>query len=440
MNILAFPKVINSVFKLYAESFYSLIYDGKIKTVPLSGGTVNMEDIFTALRILLDRSSWKDGSKINIFEEFYRQYINTDYAFSFNGARVALRAILEAMDIGTGDDVILPGYTCVVVPNAILFRKANPVYVDIEKNKYSFSTEQFLKNLTNKTKAVIIQYTYGIVPDNVEAIIQLARERNIKVIEDCAPALGAEYKGKKVGTLGDAAIFSTEQTKCISTQFGGIAVTNDSQIGERLAKIQRSLPFPENNQIRLRLFQFIFNYFNWHPSLSSWFKPINSKIQSIFDLYIQNMNEEELSCIESPKHYSRMPNALASLGIRQLKNIDRYNEHRRTIAEIYNGILPSYTRILENGCKHTYLRYPVLISADRDFVLNKASADGIPLGEWFNSVIHPKGVPINKLMYKPGSCPQAEKVADKVINLPTNPHITIRDAEKIGNFIVQFLR
>ncbi len=426
------------------------------KTITIAGGTVILTDVMTAFDILLNGADWQDGPNIQRLEEMFKNYLDAKYAVSFNGARVALRAILEAMDIGEGDEVILPGYTCVVVPNALLYRGIRPIYVDIDPNTFNFSIDKLQRSISQKTKAIVIPYNYGIVPDNLSALIDLSKKNRLRVIEDCAPALGASYKGKKVGTLGDAAIISTEQTKCISTQFGGMAITMDPHIGEKLIQIQKGLPFPSFRQIRTRLFQFIINYLICHPVLSMWLNPSLTLLQLLPGLSIQSTNRQEMCGIEPRDHYARMPNALATLGLRQLKYIDQYNNHRRSIADIYNRILSAYPTSVssevcsfregeapaepsENGIQNVYLRYPILVPKNRNRIIVEVSKRGFLLGEWFNSPIHPQGSALDTLMYTIGSCPQAEQVAERIVNLPTHPNVTKKDAKKIANLLLKYM-
>ena len=439
MNIKRLYRWLGTFIKMIIKPFYLIIFRKTLRLISVTGGTTNIRDLLTALKIILNHKNWQKGHNIRKLERMFMEYLGVRYAVSFNGARVGLRAILEAMDIGNGDEVILPGYTCVVVPNALLYRGIYPVYVDIDLETFTFTIDQLQKSLTQKTRAIVLQYNYGLIPDNLSDVVELAQKHGVKVIEDCAAALGASYRGQKVGTFGDAAIFSTEQTKCISTQFGGMAVTNDFYLGEKLTQIQSSLRFPSKNQIKLRLFQFIFNYFNFHPVLSIWFKDIASMIRSLFGLQIQNMNIQELSCVEPADHNVRMPNAMATLGIRQMEYIDQYANHRRFIAGIYNQILKTHLKVTQqsNDIQNAYLRYPILVLQNRDKILKKTYQCGIQLGEWFNNVIHPCGVPLDKLKYIHGSCPQAEKVAGKVLNLPTHPSVSEKDAKRIACIILK---
>lgn len=150
------------------------------------------------------------------------------------GGRVALSACIYALDLQPDGEVILPGYTCVVVPNAFSYAGVKTVYSDIELDTYGLDVSQIENKITNKTKAILIQHLYGLVCRDYEAIIDLATHHGLKVIEDCAHCTGAEYKGKKVGNLGDVAFYSSEQSKVFNTIQGGVAVTNNDLLAQRL--------------------------------------------------------------------------------------------------------------------------------------------------------------------------------------------------------------
>ncbi|MEK9149797.1 MAG: DegT/DnrJ/EryC1/StrS family aminotransferase, partial [Candidatus Desantisbacteria bacterium] len=168
---------------------------------------------------------------IEKYEDTYKRYLGVSYASSFWKGRVALYAILKALGIGEGDEVLVEGFTCVVVPNAVIFAGAKPVYVPPDPKTYNMDISQIESKITSKTKAIIVQHTFGL-PSDMDSTLDIAKRHNLRVIEDCAPALGADYKGRKVGTFGDAAFFSSQWSKVISTGLGGVAVTNDPEIGE----------------------------------------------------------------------------------------------------------------------------------------------------------------------------------------------------------------
>ncbi|MGD9494516.1 MAG: DegT/DnrJ/EryC1/StrS family aminotransferase, partial [Bacteroidales bacterium] len=147
--------------------------------------------------------------------------------------RVGLYAILKATGIGRGDEVIVPAYTCVVVPNAILYTGAIPVYVDIDPETFNASKQNIEKAITKNTKAILCQNTFGL-SSQVDEIAELARERNILSIEDCTHGFGGKFKGKFNGTYCDAAFFSTQWNKPFSTGVGGFSYISNAALNAKV--------------------------------------------------------------------------------------------------------------------------------------------------------------------------------------------------------------
>jgi perosamine synthetase len=173
-------------------------------------------------------------------------------AFSFWKARIALYAILKALDLKEGDEVILPGYTCVVVPNAVRYAGANPIYADIAPGQYNLDPVRVEQCITSRTRAIIVQHTYGI-PVDTGALQALADRHQIFLIEDCAHVLlGSGHRSQPLGSVGAAAFFSFQWSKPYTTGLGGMAVTRDRELAERLAAMHKTFREPPVRQ-RLQL-------------------------------------------------------------------------------------------------------------------------------------------------------------------------------------------
>ena len=140
---------------------------------------------------------------IEEYQRMFARFLGAEQAFAFWKGRVALYALLRALDVGAGDEVILPGYTCVMNVNPIKYVGAKPVYVDIELNRFNMNVNLLKEKITNKTKVIIAQHTYGY-PCEMDTIMKIAQSNDIPVIEDCCLALGTKYNGRLVGTLGRA--------------------------------------------------------------------------------------------------------------------------------------------------------------------------------------------------------------------------------------------
>jgi len=420
------------VFRHIARIVKRIVRGQALGDISLQGATLEFSDVITAFQFLHRPELWQSGSAIRQLERLFADYLGVRHAYSFWGGRVSLSAILEALELGEGDEVILPGYTCVVVPNALLYRGIRPSYADIDPFAFDLTATEIEHLVTRRTKAVILQHTFGLVGD-IDLILNVARRHNLFVIEDCAPALGAEYKGEKVGTFGDAAFFSMEQSKVITTQMGGMAVTNDEGLGQRLKDIQAGAAFPEPREIEARLWRFIYNYFSSRPKSGlisgGLFRCLARLLGKEIDII--STTAQEVASVQPQGYGRRLPNALAALGIRQLRDLDVYNQRRYESARQYdewvikNGGQP--IPVLP-GTEPVYLRYPIYVQ-DKEEFSHAMWEFGIDPGVWFTDVIHPKGTDWCKLNYTGGKCPNAEFAVEHVANLPTGFEVIVDDID-----------
>src|SRR5262249_18636779 len=173
--------------------------------------------------------------------------VPADHITLFWKGRVALYAILRALRIGPGDEVIVPAFTCVAVPNAILYAGATPVYVDIDESTYTPDPTGVEAAVGPRTRAILAQNTFGLSSD-LEALSAVAAEAGAVVIDDCAHGLGGSYDGQPSGTAADAAFYSTQWTKPLSTGLGGIAVTQDEGLAGQLRAIESAAREPATHE------------------------------------------------------------------------------------------------------------------------------------------------------------------------------------------------
>jgi len=182
------------------------------------------------------RSGWisSRGGYVEKFEHQFAEFCECKHGVASNSGTTALHLALAALRIGPGDEVIIPTFTMIATPNTVSYTGAKPVLVDSELDTWNMDVSKIEENLTEKTKAIMVMHTYGH-PVDMDPILELARSRQIAVIEDAAEAHGAEYKGKKVGSLGDVGCFSFYANKIITCGEGGMLVTNNEEIAERSA-------------------------------------------------------------------------------------------------------------------------------------------------------------------------------------------------------------
>lgn len=386
------------------------------------------KDVLTAFKLLFTPWNWKKGDSIGLVEEWFSKNFHAT-AVSFNSARSALFAILTTFGIGKGDEVLCQAFTCVAVPNSILWTGATPVYVDID-DRFNIDPSDARKKITKHTKAIIVQHTFGI-PAQLDELIKLAKEHNLLLIEDCAHSLGATYNGKKVGLYGDAAVFSFGRDKVISSVWGGMGIINAKcQITNAKLKLkayQQKLSFPSYVWIVQQLL---------HPISFSVILPLyNLGIGKVLLVLLQKLRllsipvyPEEKTGGQPTMFPQRYPNALATLLLGQLEKLEYMNSQRKIVAKYYWDHGVKTPGLPEFPIGAMFLRYPIL--SDHTLTLKMhAKTKAILLGTWYNNIIDPKGVDFDNIGYRPGSCPKAELASINVLNLPTN--ISLENAGRV---------
>lgn len=405
---------------------------------PISVGflpTIQTDDIVLNFTLLLKPWLWKKGANIQQLEAWFRDYFGVKDAISFNSGRAAELAVLIALGIGPGDEVLLQAFTCVAVPNSILWTGAKPVYVDIKKNHFTMDIDDLIKKISPRTKAIIIQHTFGY-PDDVEEILAIARQKKIYLIEDCAHALGGYYKGKKLGTFGDAAFFSFGRDKVISSVFGGMAIAKNSKVSQKLRESQQNLPYPSFWWILKQLFYpgiiylglQVYNFFSLGKALIEV-----SKILGFLSLPVSAEEKKTLK----PVHYpQKLANAQAKLALHQIRKLDTFIARRKTIGERFVAKLVHYPlRIIASS--NGLIRFPILTENPQK-LLEFAKARNILLGRWYSHLIDPPGTNLIRTGYTRGDCVNAEDIAARVINLPTSPTIGDKDLDDLFSLLAIF--
>ena len=428
------------------------------------------DDIKLAWRILFQPWRWQKGGEIQKLEEKFKEYLQVKYAFSFNSGRSSLLAILKSLDISKQEEVLLQAFTCNAAVNPILWQKLNPVFVDIDESlnldpkdlerKIAHSTSS---GQASKIKAVIIQHTFGY-PAKIEEIKNICQKYNLFLIEDCAHSLGAEYKSKKgglpaeasakAGTFGDAAFFSFGRDKIISSVFGGMVVTNNDKLAQKIKEFRKKIDYPSNSWIFQQLL---------HPISFAWCLPIYSclnigkgilYLKQKFKILSPSVYQEEKEGKKPFYFPQKMPNALAALALNQFKKFERFNRHRKEIAKIYNREF-SWMKVRICANKDTepiYMRYPIFVKnvypvRNQGFlngakeIRQKLKKENIFVDDgWHTLPVVPPDTDLQKMNYIRGKCPRAEGVAQTILNLPTNINISKNDAQKIINILSRFIR
>ena len=417
-------------------------------SISLSPNT-EKDDIRLALKLLFQPWDWKLNHyatrprSVGLEEEFKR-YLGVKYAISFNSGRSALMAILDSLDIKKDDEVLLQGFTCNSAVNPILAKGAKPVFVDVV-DTINMDPEDLKKKITSKSKVAMIQHTFGW-PAQIDEILKIAKQNNLFLVEDCAHSLGAKYKGKFCGTFGDVAFFSFGRDKIISSVFGGLAVTNNEEIGERIKNFRVKCDFPSNFWIFQQLLHPILVNYLVLPAygLNQYLGRIILGLFHKLSILSKGVYKKEKKG-EIPKYFpKRFPNALATLALNQFKKLEKFNDHRRKTASFYEKELKNTGFNLplaksQEGRTPAFMRYPILVNFDTDEILQKLRRKKIFLDDgWRKSPVVPPDTDIDKMGYLFGSCPQVEKVAQNILNLPTHINISEKEAKIIVNFLKSY--
>ena len=355
--------------------------------IPVAGPCLGEEELKNVIEAV--KSGWisSKGKFIREFEMAFAKYCGIKYGVATANGTAALHLALKALGIGKGNEVIVPSLTFVATANAVTYCNAKPVFVDSHPEYWCIDPEKIEEKITRNTKAIMIVHLYGH-PCDMDWIMDIAEDRGLYVIEDCAEAHGAEYKGKKVGSFGDIACFSFYGNKIITTGEGGMCLTNNEELAEKMRILR------DHGMSKRRKY--------WHEVVGFNY---------------------------------RMTNLQAAIGVAQLKKLDGFIEKRRQIAKWYaeelkeleeKGLVKLHPEMPWAKC--VYWMYSILeecAKIDRDELIRELEKIGIETRPFF--------VPIHVLpIYKrKEKLPIAENLARKGINLPTGI--------KLDKNIIQFV-
>ena len=369
--------------------------------IPLFTICRDEEDGEAVIKSIRAGMNWAVGPNVEKFEKMVAEYTGAKYGVVFNSGTSALHAALLAYGVKKGDEVIVPSFTFIATANAPLFVGAKPVFADIEEETYGLDSEDVKEKITEKTKA-IIPIHYGGCPCKIRELKEVAEDHNLNLIEDAAESLGAKISDKKVGTVGDSAMFSFCQNKIITTGEGGIIVTDTDEIYEKM-KLIRS-----------------------HGRLET---------QDYFS------STEFMDYITLGYNF-RMSNIVAALGITQLKKVDKIIEIRRNNAEYLTTKLKREIKkmiITPNSPRdyhHVYQMYTIRVNNYRDDLMKYLADRGIMTKVYF-SPVHLTHFYKNELGYS-HRLSITEEISREVLTLPMYPTLTRMDMDYMVEKITRF--
>ncbi|OGG25902.1 hypothetical protein A3E42_06300 [Candidatus Gottesmanbacteria bacterium RIFCSPHIGHO2_12_FULL_40_13] len=395
------------------------------------------DDLKYVYKALFSPNCFKSGKFTGLLSSWFMDYLKSDNLFFFNSGRSALFCLLKSLSIGPGDEVIVQAFTCVAVPDPVIWVGARPVFTDIDAS-LNIKIESLEKAVNNKTKAIIVQHTFGI-PANINKIKKIAQKYGIYVIEDCAHSLGAELDNRKIGALADAAFFSFGRDKVVSSVYGGAAVIYNNDKAKRiLSRLHRSLPKPSLFWIFRQLlhplaFSVILPFYNVHIGKVILFLLFKMKL-------LQKPVEKcELIAGKPDNFPAQMPDVLAGLLLSQLLKLTKFNKNRKKIAARYFARLKNSPDFgLPPEIKNAvYLRFNILTEDSADLLIYFKKRK-ILLGNWYKNIIDPKNVSFKTLGFNPDKFINARKFARLSLNLPTYPNMSVEDADLIVNLLNEY--
>jgi dTDP-4-amino-4,6-dideoxygalactose transaminase len=392
---------------------------------------VEKDDLKLAVGLFLSRKNTRIEA-VKILEDRMKEITGIVNCFSVNSGRSGFWLILKALNYPRDSEIIVPGFTCNVLINPIISLGFKPIYVDINEKTLNLDIEDLKTKINVNTKAIVIQHTFGL-PENVEEVLKICKENNIDLIEDCAHSLGARVGERSVGSFGRAAFFSFGRDKIISSVYGGVIATNDDGLAKKIGETYKTLPECSNYWIKQqlshpilteKLIKPLYNFFE----LGKYLLIVLQKLH----ILSKGVSDQEKKGEFDESFVKKMPMELASLALNQLEKLDRFDEHRKNIANIYIKELKGVD-FTDNTLGRVFMRFSIILKdKNTDDILSVLRKKKIFLDDgWRKRNIVPPDCNSSKLFYVQGMCPKAEWVAKHIINLPTSINISLEKAKYI---------
>ena len=370
------------------------------RVVPFHVPEIGEDEIQSVLQTL--RSGWlTTGTKVQQFEQEFAARIGARHAVAVSSGTAALHLALDAIGTTEGDEVIVPTMTFAATAEVVTYFKARPVLVDCRPDTLNIDVDQIEKAITPRTKAIIPVH-FGGQPCEMDRILEFARQRNLKVIEDAAHALPARYRGKMIGTLGDITCFSFYATKNITTGEGGMATTENAEWANRMRMMS--------------LHGMTRDAWKRYASQGSWHYEIGY-----------------------PGYKYNLTDIAAALGLPQLRKCDNFWEIRHRYAALYNNGFGGLPEIIlphvAEGVQHAWHLYVIQLDLEQLKIGRNEFIDNLKKYNIGCSVhfipLHLHPYYRDTFGYRPEDFPVASSVFERIISLPLYPKMTEADVETV---------
>ena len=406
------------------------------KTIPQFTIPVSSRSLFTMVRKILTNSGVR-GKDVEGFGNDLAIYLGVNQIRSFNEGRTALHVALQALDLNQGDEVLVPAYTCPIVFEVVLRLGLRPIFVDVNLETCNMDSELIQEAITTKTKAIIPVHLFGR-PCDMNQISEICEKTNLRLIEDAAQALGATVGDRKVGTMGDLAVFSFGPGKSITGGAGGALAVNDPELSKPVNRIHAQLPDPSRKEVihaaRNVLSMKVFSD-RLYPLVK---ERVEQSIEEDDRMVVDNCIalQKEGKAPNSTIQLAKMPNLSAAVVREQLPKTQQFNERRianarmltKLLVEAGEKVKPS----MSNEPGNTYSRYVVRVDkTDRDRIVSKMQKHKVDAIRPYYYI----GDLLETLSSK--KCPNAQELSDSLIALPNHPLLTESDIQRISTCFLQ---
>jgi dTDP-4-amino-4,6-dideoxygalactose transaminase len=359
--------------------------------IPISKPLIG-EDEIRAVESCLRSGMLVSGPNVRCFEDALSLYTGTRFGVATSSGTTALQVALEALGIGPGDEVITTPFTFIATSNAILFRGAKPVFADIDPKSYNIDPDSVKEKITERTKAVLPVHLYGN-PCDMDRLSAICAKSKLILIEDCAQAVGAEWKGRRVGGFGDAAAFSFYATKNLSTGEGGMVLTNREDVREKA--------FLLANQGQKTRYEHVSVGYNY-----------------------------------------RLTDMQAAIGMVQLSRLDEMNKKRignaKFFGEQLKGLDFAELPAVQKSTKHVFNQYTLRVGdGKRDSLLKHLEKKGVGARIYYPKVSYLQPAYAH-LGVRQGECVEAELAAQEVLSIPVHPSLSDYELNQIVSAVKSF--
>lgn len=405
------------------------------KAYPRHSVDISRKEYEKILSLLLS-SKMLNGNYVSRFESLFAEYVNVRYAISMPSARLGLYALIKYFSFPEGSEVIMTPFTHWSIFSVIKSCRLKPVFVDIDESTYNITPAMVKNNITKKTKLLIITHMWG-QPCEMDNFLNIKREFGIKIIEDCAMASGATYNNKKVGSFGDASIFSFGKAKSISTFGGGMLCTGNNAIHDGIRNIMLDFKDEKRSALLVNIINAVMaNILTKPPVFFMSLYPV-MRFLRLRDPYnpIEHRKNTSIFLDDIPNEWKiKYSNIQAAIGIEQLKNLDLRNKKRMENSDFLNELLSDIEGIglplARPGIRHIYLYYALLIkrNINLDTIRRKLLTMGVD--SQLNELTSSKELEIFGVNSK--EYPVFNRISQNLLIIPNGINLDRRDIEYVG--------